>query len=77
MSNDQATHAQLTHFLCISDNYWGKAKTKQGARLQWSKAGGRGTPTYYRIPEDYWIDDFGSGHGSAKAVLVSGKDLRE
>lgn len=68
---------ELTHFLCIGNNAWGKAKTKQAAKMLWSKSGGRGEPTYYRIPADYWIDDLGSGHGSAKAVLVSGKDQRK
>lgn len=73
----EQTKVELTHFLCIGNNYWAKAKTKQGARLQWRNTGGRGEPTFYRIPEDYWIDDFGSGHGSAKAELVSGKDIRD
>lgn len=73
---NETKEAELTHFLCIGNNAWGKAKTKQGARLQWSKSGGKGDPSYYRVPEDYWVDDFGSGHGSAKAVLISGEDVR-
>jgi hypothetical protein len=68
---------ELTHFLCVGSNCWAKAETVFGARKKWRAQGGRGEPSIYRIPEDYWIDDMGSGHGSAKAQLYKGEDIRD
>ena len=68
----------LTHYLAVGDNSWGKAKTIAGAKLQLRQARGKVVkdPAIYRVPADYWIDEMGDGHGSARAELVSGKDAR-
>ena len=72
-------NAERTHFLAVGDNSWGKARTEAGARLQLRKARGKTVKdvTIYRVPADYYIDDYGAGHGSCSAELISGKDARE
>jgi hypothetical protein len=66
-----------THYLALASNYWGKGRTMDEAKRQLRKQAGtiKGA-TIYEVPEDYWIDDYGTGHGSAPAKLIQGKDLR-
>lgn len=71
--------APLTHFLAVGENCWGKATTIQGAKLQLRQSRGAvvKNPSIYKVPADYYIDEMGDGHGSAKAILVSGQEVRE
>lgn len=67
----------LTHFLFVKDQCWGKAPTEKDALAELRKQTGnvRGA-ALYRCPADYYIDEFGTGHGSASCELVRGKDQR-
>lgn len=70
-----ATH---THRLAVKDGYWGRSTDANKARGELRKQTDdiKGA-TIYAVPPDYWIDEYGAGHGSGNAVLISGPDRRE
>jgi hypothetical protein len=75
---EEEQNAELTHFMAMKANSWGKGDTKKEAAKQLRyQTTARGMISYYRIPKDYRIDEYGRGTGSACAVLISGKDNRE
>jgi len=65
-------------YLVIKRTTWGKGATLVKAKAQYLMAGGDDIDkvSVYTVPDDYYIDDWGNGHGSAPAVHVSGPDLR-
>lgn len=65
-----------THYLAVAPNYWGKGETIAAAKRELRRQTNVPATAIYEVPGDYWIDDYGAGHGSAPAKLVSGKDLR-
>jgi len=72
-----ADATELTHWMAMKGQSWGKGDTKVEAKKQLRQmTGARGVISYYRIPKDYYIDEMGGGHGSAVCVHVSGPDLR-
>lgn len=71
------TEVAYTHYLAVVPNYWGKGPTIEEAKKALRRSSGftKGA-TIYQIPADYYIDDWGDGHGSGPAKLLTGKDLR-
>ncbi|TXH49522.1 MAG: hypothetical protein E6Q97_22560 [Desulfurellales bacterium] len=67
-----------THYLAVVPNHWGKGASIEEAKKKLRQQVGRAPKgvTLYQIPADYYIDDYGSGCGSAPAKLLSGTDLR-
>jgi len=75
--NEIVKPAERTHWLALKGQSWGKGETKDAAKKKLREVtSARGPITLYRVPEDYWIDEYGTGHGSASAEFVSGRDLR-
>lgn len=75
---ERELNAERTHFMAMKGNSWGKGDTKKEAAKQLRyQTSERGMISYYRIPKDYHIDEYGRGSGSACALLISGKDSRE
>lgn len=63
--------------LVLGNNSWGKAADVKEARRLCKRNGGKGPFSVYEIPDDYWIDEYGTAHGSSEAKLIRGRDLRK
>lgn len=59
------------------NNSWGKAADVKEARRLCKRNGGKGPFTVYEVSDDYWIDEYGTGHGRSEAQLIRGKDRRD
>lgn len=69
-------------YLATIPNHWAKADTIwEAKRLLRSQAGVDWARyrdfSIYEVPDDYYIDEMGAAHGSAKAKLIRGKELRD
>jgi hypothetical protein len=81
-------HAELFHvpeqcpaetkLMALSPNFYGFGGNEAEAKANLKKNGGDPSRCgLYRVPSDYWIDDFGSGHSMiGPGELISGTDHR-
>lgn len=67
-------------FLAVVPNHWGKGPTIKLAfnELKKHASGVRQSDVgFYRVPDDYWINELGHAYGSAYAIHVSGPNYIE
>jgi hypothetical protein len=62
-------------YLALSPNFYGFGTTVKQAKKNLGTFGGDPEKCgIYRVPQDYWIDNFGNAHGSERAQFIGGKD---
>lgn len=63
-------------YLAVSLGCWAKAASIAAAKRLLKKEGGDPTKcAVYECSDDYYIDELGTGHGSAPVKLIAGDDL--